>query len=407
MKKVLFLTTRLPFPVRDGRAFTLRQYFSELAGEYELHIVSLKYDPSFKCHDSNITFHNCLEDVPFFQKIINVFYLSLILHLPLQVSGVYSRKNLKKIKKILNEVKPDYFICDMIRTSRYVIKSKFKGIKILDMDDLLSRRYYQSIETNSDALGQFRQNVPRFFLKFFDFFSLNKVVLRIEAFLMKKNEIKAPKIFDSVVLVSSKEVEILRRASNYNNIFQWPVALNLVVTEPYKQFNKFDICFVGNLTVSQNIDTVEFIIDKIMPILDKKFSLFVAGKTNDILLTKYKENDRVKFVGSVENISQFFSSKLCLVAPIQFGSGIKIKVLEAMSNGLPVITSKIGIEGLQVHNEVDLFVCKTAEDYAQKIQELSRNENLRYNIAKSSIKYIKENHSYENNKHFIKHIFGD
>ena len=117
MKKVLFLTSRLPLPADDGRSVTLKQYLDMLSSECEVGIVSLKGKKNKNEQAQYLKFVEELEYPSFIGKLINVMFMSILGGYPLQVAGVYSKKSQKKFNRIVAEFKPDIIICDMIRTS--------------------------------------------------------------------------------------------------------------------------------------------------------------------------------------------------------------------------------------------------------------------------------------------------
>ena len=99
--------------------------------------------------------------------------------------------------------------------------------------------------------------------------------------------------------------------------------------------------------------------------------------------------------GFVDDITPYFENSLCLVAPLVLGAGIKIKILEAMSSGLPVLTNEIGIEGINAVNERDYFFCKTPEDYERRILSLSENPDIGIKMDSMAKKFVKEQFNYE------------
>lgn len=391
MKKVLFLTTRLPRPTNDGRSKTLDQYISILSQKYEVYLVSFNQNKDINKQDKNIKNIYILEYPPFIKKMTNVITLSILKNEPLQTAAVYSRKMQKKFNRILNEIKPDTIICDMIRTARFVIKSNYRCQTILDMDDVLSKRYLTSSENEKDPLGQLKDSMPSFFVKLISKLHLSKLILKFEYKKIRKKELKLPKLFNYTVLVSPLEVKQLKIDSNCENIYVWPVALNKVY-EVVKDYDENLLCFLGNIDASQNQTTLKYILDEIMPNLSNK-KLLVVGKCSDETFQLFKKYNTVTFTREVNDVREYVQKCLCLLAPIQYGSGIKIKILESMSYGVPVITSNIGIEGIEVIDEKNILIANTKKEYIAKVN-LLLNKEFRENIANESIKYVKENHTY-------------
>jgi glycosyltransferase involved in cell wall biosynthesis len=128
--------------------------------------------------------------------------------------------------------------------------------------------------------------------------------------------------------------------------------------------------------------------------LDENYRFIIVGNRPDKQLLKYASN-RVIITGFVEDICPYFENALCLVAPLVTGAGIKIKVLEAMSSGLTVLTNKIGIEGIPAKNKNDFLLCETEQEYVFWISELAQNQQLNMTIGNNGKEFIKNNYNYK------------
>jgi len=134
-----------------------------------------------------------------------------------------------------------------------------------------------------------------------------------------------------------------------------------------------DILFFGAMNRSENIVSVEWFIKNVMPELDDiNFRFVVLGNNPNNELVQY-ESPKIHFTGFVDDISEYFCTAKCFVAPLLIGAGIKIKVLEALSSGIPVLTNDIGIEGIPAVDTKDYYNCKTAKDYSRVIHDLDED----------------------------------
>lgn len=395
-KKVLFLSSRLPYPANDGRSATLLQYIEMLSKYCDISLVSFNNDKDVSRQPTYLKFVEELKYPSFLKKMKNVIWLSFFKGFPLQIAGVYSKKSQKKFDEIVNAYKPDIIICDMLRTSLYLRKCKYKCEKILDMDDMLSNRYYLSINSKEDALGQFKDSLPKIFVKLVNFFHLNKLMLKIEAKKMRKNEIKSTKYFEKIIFVSPVEAHKFNDMTKKNNAFSWPVCVKM---EDKNSIDNIEIisnrlCFLGNMDAVQNQSTLKYICENIFPKLEGQYELLVIGKCSQENMELFSKYHFVKFTGFVDSVLPYVKSSLCMIAPIQYGSGIKIKILDSMRFGVPIITSNIGVEGLEVQNGVELFIAND-EDYNQIIFNLKNDLNYRNIIINNAFKYIAKKHSYE------------
>jgi len=145
------------------------------------------------------------------------------------------------------------------------------------------------------------------------------------------------------------------------------------------------VLFVGNFKWLPNKDAAKFLVNQIWPKILAKLpsaKLLIVGRnpTPDIL--KLDQAPRVTVKSDVADIRPVLKSASVLLAPIRNGRGTKYKVLEAMASGLPVVTTKLGIEGINCQDSV--LVAETSSGLAAKtIKVLSNNQLSRYLAAKA------------------------
>lgn len=159
--------------------------------------------------------------------------------------------------------------------------------------------------------------------------------------------------------------------------------------------NRRDILFFGAMARMENSLSALWFIDHVMPLLadlDIRFVILGSNPTEEL---KARENSKIYVTGFVNSVEPYFEKSMCLVAPLVLGAGIKVKVLEALSSGIPVLTNDIGIEGIPAINGVDYYHCTTPQEYADMIRKIYRNElDLAY-LEGNAKKFIKEHFSVE------------
>ena len=130
------------------------------------------------------------------------------------------------------------------------------------------------------------------------------------------------------------------------------------------------ICFLGSFNREPNIKAVEVLIDQIYPNLNSDIILNIAGKgLPKSLQSKIDQLDRIQYLEFVEDIDTFLSSQLLMVAPIEIGAGLKMKIPHALSCGTAVLTTVVGAEGIPVSEMEGMFV-SNIKDMPEKINEL-------------------------------------
>ena len=134
------------------------------------------------------------------------------------------------------------------------------------------------------------------------------------------------------------------------------------------------ICFIGSFYRETNIQAVEKLIDEIFLNISVPVELNIAGKGMPKKLKK-KINDLngINYHGFVSDIDGFISKQMLMVAPIELGAGLKMKIPHSLINGTPVITSPVGAEGITIDHKKGLWVCKNNSEMVNKINSLLPN----------------------------------
>ena len=118
---------------------------------------------------------------------------------------------------------------------------------------------------------------------------------------------------------------------------------------------------------------------------------FWSKRTQKQWSSKYKNLD---FLGFVENLHNCLSGSISIV-PITIGSGIRMKILEAVMMGIPFVSIEVGVDGLPFRDSEDCFICNEAADFAHKILMLKNDFALQQQFVKSANEKIKTSFSPE------------
>lgn len=185
---------------------------------------------------------------------------------------------------------------------------------------------------------------------------------------MFKREMDALNKFDYIFIHSNKELNILTKYINNENLDMLVPYYNRSNTLYSCKCN--DILFYGNMSRKENYLTAIWFIKYVMPKLkDIQVRFVIVGSGIGDNLRNY-ENEKIIMKGFVKSIDDIFSKSLCFVAPLVLGAGIKVKVIEALYTGITVITNEIGIESIPAQDKKDFYLCKEADDYSKIIHAL-------------------------------------
>ena len=118
----------------------------------------------------------------------------------------------------------------------------------------------------------------------------------------------------------------------------------------------------------------------------------IGGNPHESLFKYGKKDNNIKITGfiSYEEIKKILSESMCMVVPLINGSGIKIKVLEGFSAGIPVLSNNVGMRGIPARNKVDYLHCEKAEDFIKSIEFLINNPREIEKIGKNGYCFLHE-----------------
>lgn len=154
-----------------------------------------------------------------------------------------------------------------------------------------------------------------------------------------------------------------------------------------------DIIFWGAMSRKENSDSAIWFIDMVMPLLkdiDCRFVVVGANPPNELL---EKQSNRIIVTGFVDDPDVYFCDSACMVVPLVIGAGIKIKVLEGLSSGIPIISNNIGIEGIDVVNGLNYLHAETAQEFANAITKIMNDKELSDAISEKAKYMIRKNYN--------------
>ena len=170
---------------------------------------------------------------------------------------------------------------------------------------------------------------------------------------------------------------------------------------PSIEFKKTEkkILYVGTLNWEANIDGLLWFIQEIWPKVlqrDSEIKLdIVGGNPDERIVQACQLQNNIRLLGFVDDLEQCFVDSRVFIAPLRFGSGIKVKVLNSMCRGLPIVTTSVGAEGIAVKNMVHMVIADTVEGYFDGIIQLMNDMALWNKIEENSRKIVIEKYTWK------------
>jgi GT2 family glycosyltransferase/glycosyltransferase involved in cell wall biosynthesis len=218
-------------------------------------------------------------------------------------------------------------------------------------------------------------------------------------------ELKPVKYADSIMVTSEYERRQILPFRN-RDVFVWGYPLEVEI--PKQTFpERKELLFVGGFLASPspNEDAMLHFARNIFPGISETLGcrLFIVG-TNRLDSIRKLGSDSIKVTGYVEDLSVYYERSRIFVVPTRFAAGIPLKLLEAMSHGIPSVVTPLVASQLGLSEGEGVLVGKDDADFAQKVIHLYQNESLWYELQKIALEYVRKNCDPEKMKRVLSDI---
>lgn len=367
--RVLQICKKFPFPLKDGESIAVNN-LSKALYQNGCEVFLLTMNTAKHYYD----FKECPIEMAHYSKIESVYVDNRVKPLTAignlftgesyHVSRLMNLDFEKKIIAVLTDNEPfDIIHVETVFLGAYVdIIRRYSSAKII----------LRSHNVESEIWKRIAQNSSNFLFKKY----LENQVQRLDAF-----EKWAIQLFDYVLTISDKDK---RYFENWNSKLQMttiPVSLDLnsfAVDDPSEKKTKkpLQIGFIGSLDWMPNVDGVIWFMKEVVPQLveeEIEFVFNLAGRNMPNSFHDFGSNF-ISVKGEVEDARIFVEEQDIIVVPLFSGSGMRVKIVEAMSLGKLVVSTAIGLEGIDAKDKQDLFVADSVKSFVESIRFVSSNK---------------------------------
>lgn len=376
MKKVLWISLRAPYdsvPSAGGKVHNFYIKNFKKSDKFELKLLSFCRENEVS--ELDLEKYNIECSIEVLSKNEKVRKILGLIGLPISLFE-YSRVK-RSIKRQVYDLKKNGYLPEIIilHWTELVlllpfVKNIFKESKIIAIEeDVTFLKLQRKVLANR---------------------GIRKGIFKIQEVWLKEKEVSCLKKADLVVLNNKKDKKlVVSQGISEEKTFVTVPYYNDLSELPHGS-NQRDVIFWGAMNRPENIEAVKWFIENVYRAIRDKIRFVVVGANPPDELRKYEEIG-VEITGFVEDVSLYFKSCMCMVVPLQMGAGIKIKVLEGMSAGIPVLTNDIGIEGIYAQDKKEFLYCQQPEDYICSINKLLENNTEAKKIGENAREFIKNN----------------
>jgi GT2 family glycosyltransferase/glycosyltransferase involved in cell wall biosynthesis len=191
-------------------------------------------------------------------------------------------------------------------------------------------------------------------------------------------ESKAARMADITIAVSQSDEQYIQKLCGESLKTAIIPTIHPVVDGLEKYENREGILFVGGFQHDPNVDAVKFLVKEILPQVQQKlgsiqFTIIGSNAKEDVFEL---QGESVNVLGWVEDLLPHYNSHKMVVAPLRYGAGVKGKIGEALSHGIPTVTTSVGVEGMPLVNGQDILFADTADEIADAVVKVYNDEKL-------------------------------
>jgi len=313
---------------------------------------------------------------------------------PLHTKGVTEveiQLNHERFNAFVKELNPEVVMFD-----RYMVEEQYgwrvslecpNAVKVLDTEDLHFLRY-----ARQEAVKKGIEFSPQ--MLYSD---------------QAKREIASILRCDISLMISKEEIDVLIQQFNINPslLYYLPFlepAIDSSKIETWMPYeSRAHFMFIGNFIHEPNWNCVQYLKKNIWPLLRKElpqaelhiYGAYATQKVEQL----HQPKERFFIKGRAEDAQQTMSNYKALLAPIQFGAGVKGKFIDAMQTGTPNVTTKIGAEAMQMGLSWNGFVATTDEEFVAQAVTLYQNKEVWQFAQHNGIALLNENYKADKFKH--------
>ncbi|MEP7195861.1 MAG: glycosyltransferase family 4 protein [Saprospiraceae bacterium] len=386
--KVLQLCKKFPYPLQDGESIAI-QHISKSLSEMGCELTLLSMNTSK--HYYQLGIGRLPEELKHYKEIHTVDVDNTI----------------KKWDAFKNLFSKESYHISRFQSDDFALKLisllEDNTYDIIQMETLYLSPYYELIKSYSNAILVMRaHNIEHEIwdriTEQIDFIP-KKLYLSYLAKKLKKFEVERLNKYDFLVAITERDLDKFKSLGYKNGCMAIPVGFDLDKYEPeYSAFQRpLALSFIGSLDWMPNTEGLNWFLDEVWPKLRNKYpqiEFHFAGRNASTELKNIKIAG-VHYHSNIKDAKSFMQQYPISIVPLFAGSGIKVKILEAMALGRVVISSSIGLEGIPAKNMKQVIIANSVEDYLESIDYCYEHYDQIQKIGESARNFLKSNFNNE------------
>ncbi len=380
--KILQLCKKFPYPLKDGESIAVT-YLSKALNQLGNQVTLLTMNT--KKHYFNITelpteydqyqaihFTDVDNEVKPFDAFLNLFSEDSY-HISRFISTAFEQK----LIEILKAEEFDIVQIETVHLAPYIpVIQRYSEAKIAMRAHNVEFEIWQRIADNT-----------HFFPKKWYINHLTKK--------LKKYEVEQLQNYDMMVAITQRDLDFFKKLGYKNKGVVTPIGLDIADYQPnYDTYNKApSLSFIGALDWMPNYEGLMWFLENVWDRLIERFpslKFHIAGRHTPPSLMNLKMKN-VKVYGEIPDAAKFINEHSIMVVPLLSGGGMRAKILEGMALGKVVLSTQLGLEGIDAKHQQDVLIADTPEAIIDNIAFALDDKNRLQSIGRNAREFVAEN----------------
>ncbi len=387
MSQILLLTPQLPYPPHQGTS--LRNYHI-ICGLAQKHTVSLL---SFVEENQSI---DELQIEPLLEQIDQ-----------LETVSVPKRTSQKRLVQLVTTSQPD--MAHRLASSVFEVKLRAllneRPFHIIQIEGIELARYIPIIrQVSPQSKIVFDNHNAETELQHRNFLTDIRRLKRLPAAIYSWIQVQRLRRFerwaclesDGVTAVSEADADLLETLIGQSEKSVVAIPNSIDITQYQHQVDTpipFDLIFAGKMDYRPNVDAVLWFAEQVWPYIVEKRPLTtwaIVGQKPHERLMGLKEQSGITLTGFVESMQPYWHGAQIAIMPFRIGSGTRLKIIEAMASGTPIVSTPVGAEGFPVTSGQELVLAELAHEMATAVLSLLDNPENRTKLILNATEFVKQ-----------------
>jgi len=381
--KILWVKSDFLHPTISGGQIRTLELLKRLHRRHEIHYVALDLDNQPGGVERSSEYCTKAYPVPHYAPLHTRprFWLqvagSMFSDLPLAVSRYRSQGMQRHVAELTRRERFDAVVCDFL----------FPAPNISDLSSVVLFQHNVEAQIWKRRL-EHASNAPV------------RMYLRSQYEKMRRYEAQVCRAVKRVIAVSEPDAASMRSGYRAARVDAVPTGVDVEYFTPPRDVKRAgNLVFVGAMDWAPNVDGIHWFVEEVFPRIHLRRSdctLTIAGRRPDAAIRKLAAKyPGIHVTGTVEDVRPFLWEAAVSIVPLRIGGGTRLKIFEAMAAQVPVVSTTIGAEGLELRPGETIRIADSPEDFAEHCLELLSDSAAARCLTEAARKLVSACYSWE------------